>query len=227
MNPLIAAGLISGGADLLGGFFGQSSAKRESARNRAFQERMARYAHTYEVEDLRRAGLNPVLSAGGSGAATPSGSMANVGANVIGDAVNSGMAAARTRQELEVLKSQDTKNASDAKAAEAAAAAGYASAKRMNAETNILNLQAVQERKNAEAAGGVAGTVGAFGKAVAPLAGVVGAFGGAAVGGALSNRFLGPRYSPNSAKKKPFLTDAKGNSYYSRRNGSNINIERK
>lgn len=42
-----------------------------------FQERMARNAHTYEVEDLKRAGLNPVLSAmSGNGAATPSGAMA-------------------------------------------------------------------------------------------------------------------------------------------------------
>lgn len=42
-----------------------------------FQERMSRNAHTYEVEDLKRAGLNPVLSAmSGNGAATPSGAMA-------------------------------------------------------------------------------------------------------------------------------------------------------
>lgn len=42
-----------------------------------FQERMARNAHQYEVEDLKAAGLNPILSAsGGNGASAPSGAMA-------------------------------------------------------------------------------------------------------------------------------------------------------
>ena len=48
--------------------------------NRNWQEQMANTAHQREVKDLLAAGLNPVLSSGGNGAATPSGATA-VGAS--------------------------------------------------------------------------------------------------------------------------------------------------
>lgn len=59
----------------VGGFFGNSSASKEAAKNREWQERMDNTKRQRDVEDLLAAGLNPILAAqyGGS---VPSGAVA-------------------------------------------------------------------------------------------------------------------------------------------------------
>jgi len=45
----------------------------QALRQMDFQERMANTAHQRQISDLKRAGLNPILAAGGSGASSPGG----------------------------------------------------------------------------------------------------------------------------------------------------------
>jgi len=105
-SKMIEAALGAAGS-LVSGIFGQSSANRSIK----FQREAAKNAHQWEVEDLRKAGLNPILSAGGSGARASGGAQATM--PDLGSAVTTALAAKRLNQEIKNLKAQERKTGAE------------------------------------------------------------------------------------------------------------------
>lgn len=94
---LMGAAAIGGGLSILGGFSANNSNRRIAREQMAFQERMSNTAHQRAVTDLRKAGLNPILSATkGMQASTPVGASARM-ENVAKDAAKSASNYAQAR----------------------------------------------------------------------------------------------------------------------------------
>jgi len=99
---------IAGGASLLGGMMSNRSNAKQAEIDREWQRENAQNAHQYQVQDMRAAGLNPVLSAtGGSGAKASGGSSLGAQEDAISPAVNSAREASRVKQELENMRANE------------------------------------------------------------------------------------------------------------------------
>lgn len=151
--PLIAAGIGAAGS-LLGGIFQNNAAKSAASRQMRFQEKTLRHSYQWGMEDMRKAGLNPILAYKQGGAGSASGSSytpQNVGSAAVqggSTAAASALAQQRMEAELKNIKA-DTKlkgNQSDTQTALAlqsrmAAAQSAASTGLTNQQNALLSFQ--------------------------------------------------------------------------------------
>lgn len=162
VGAFIGAGLGS----LVGGSSARQSAERRRVAQNEWEEYMRKTAHQHEQWDLRRAGLNPILTAtGGAGGSWHGQSMQPI-EDIVTPAISSAVQAGRTAAEMKSIALQQENIEADTKfkqtntllnktlANQATAQTGKIDEERRNVieQRHILQEQLTQHKASAERA---------------------------------------------------------------------------
>jgi len=159
--------IFSGLAGLFGGL-NQNSANKdmmdqqnqfnasEAQKNRAWQEGMSNTAYRRAMDDMRAAGLNPMLAYQQGGASSPGGATASGQAarmeDAIGRGVNSAVETRRLKKEIDQVDSSTKLNEAMGEAQMAQAKAATTTAKKVEKEVEAITSQlpAIKSRAKAD-----------------------------------------------------------------------------
>lgn len=126
-------------AEAIGGVANLGSSALSAYFSWKHQKEVMKNRHQWEVEDLRKAGLNPILSAGGSGAP---GNAPVIEAPDVSGAAAKAVEASLGRSQEDLIKAQTQQSVSSARQAESQTALNKTEEKRVDFEAN-RSLEAV------------------------------------------------------------------------------------
>lgn len=132
--------MLLGGLDVIGGMTANQQQVAASREQMDFQERMSSTAYQRAMQDMREAGLNPMLAAKVGAASTPAGAMPQI-RNVLGEAVgriSSAASAVKTPYEVDKVGAEILKIGAET-------GVSQARAREINQSINLMAQQQMTE----------------------------------------------------------------------------------